>query len=140
MKANVCPGNWLRAERLELAGKVGAEDFLRLCENKHPATDERLTQRLKTVRTEDGENVANRRVFYDFTVSPPKSVSLLAFLGSDERIFPAHERAVRSALREFEAYSATRIRTGGAQSDDRPTGTETPLARLGLLVSNRVDV
>jgi conjugative relaxase-like TrwC/TraI family protein len=116
-------GEWfgLGAERLELAGKVRAEVFLRLCENKHPATEERLTQRLKTVRSEGGENVANRRVFYDFTVSPPKSVSLVAFLGSDERIFAAHERAVRSALREFEAYSATRIRIGGAQSD-RLTG------------------
>jgi len=65
--------------------------------------------------------LVNRRVFYDFTISPPKSVSLAAFLGSDERIFAAHEHAVRSALREFEAFAATRVRVRGEQSD-RLTG------------------
>src|SRR5207247_4079482 len=44
-----------------------------------------------------------------------------AFLGSDERIFAAHERAVQSALREFEAFAATRVRVRGEQSD-RLTG------------------
>ena len=88
---------------------------------RHPSTGEKLTQRLNTTRTEDGENAANRRIFYDFTFSPPKSVSLAGFLGKDERILEAHARAVRSALREFEAFAATRIRIGGAQND-RLTG------------------
>ena len=109
---------WAR-QRLGLAGKVRADDFLRLCENQHPATGETLTQRLNTTRTEGGENAANRRIFYDFTFSPPKSVSLAGFLGKDERILEAHARAVQSALREFEAFAATRIRVGGAQSDRR---------------------
>lgn len=112
-------GDWtgLGAERLELSGKVRAEDFLRLCENQHPTTGETLTQRLNTTRTEDGENAANRRIFYDFTFSPPKSVSLAGFLGKDERILEAHARAVKTAVKEFEAFAATRIRTSGAQSD-----------------------
>jgi conjugative relaxase-like TrwC/TraI family protein len=38
-----------------------------------------------------------------------------------ERILEAHARAVKLALREFEAFAATRIRTSGAQSD-RLTG------------------
>jgi len=116
-------GEWcgLGAERLGLAGKVRADDFLRLCENHHPGTGETLTQRLNTTRTKGGQNAANRRIFYDFTFSPPKSVSLAGFLGMDERIPEAHARAVRSALREFEAFAATRIRAGGAQSD-RLTG------------------
>ncbi len=116
-------GEWigLGAQRLELSGKVRAEDFLRLCENQHPSTGETLTQRLNTTRTEDGENAANRRIFYDFTFSPPKSVSIAGLIGEDKRILEAHARAVRSALREFEAFAATRIRTGGAQSD-RLTG------------------
>ncbi|MCI0748455.1 MAG: relaxase domain-containing protein [Verrucomicrobia subdivision 3 bacterium] len=114
-------GEWvgLGAERLGLSGKVRANDFLRLCENHDPATGETLTQRLNTTRTEGGENTANRRIFYDFTFSPPKSVSLAAFLGRDERILEAHGRAVKTALREFEAFAATRIRTGGAQNDRR---------------------
>ncbi len=119
-------GEWigLGAERLALYGKVRADDFLRLCENQHPATGETLTQRLNTTRTEDGENAANRRIFYDFTFSPPKSVSLAAFVGKDERIIEAHARAVKTALREFETFAATRVRTGGAQSD-RLTGNFT---------------
>ena len=81
-------GQWfgLGAERLGLAGKVRAEEFLRLCENQHPSTGETLTQRLKTTRVEDGRSTANRHIFYDFTFSPPKSVLLAAFLGDDERI------------------------------------------------------
>jgi conjugative relaxase-like TrwC/TraI family protein len=116
-------GEWigLGAERLGLAGKVRAEDFLRLCENQHPSSGETLTQRLNTTRTESGDSAANRRIFFDFTFSPPKSVSIAGFLGKDERILEAHNRAVKLALREFEAFTATRVRVGGAQSD-RLTG------------------
>ncbi|MHB9010035.1 MAG: MobF family relaxase [Limisphaerales bacterium] len=114
-------GEWqgLGAARLGLAGKVRADDFLRLCENQHPATAETLTQRLNTTRTDTERNAANRRIFFDFTFSPPKSVSLAGFLGEDVRILEAHARAVKSALREFEAFASTRIRTGGAHNDRR---------------------
>src|SRR6266446_2529521 len=111
----------LGAGRLGLSGKVRADDFLRLCENQNPSTGETLTQRLNTTRAAGDKSVANRRIFYDFTFSPPKSVSIAGFLGGDERILEAHARAVRSALREFEAFAATRVRTGGAQND-RLTG------------------
>jgi hypothetical protein len=45
-------GEWigLGAERLGLSGKVRAEDFLRLCENQHPATGEKLTPELNLLR------------------------------------------------------------------------------------------
>ncbi len=117
-------GEWsgLGAERLGLSGKVRADDFLRLCENQHPATGETLTQRLNTTRTERGKRAANRRILFDFTFSPPKSVSVVGLLGEDERILEAHARSVRLALREFEAFAATRIRAGNAQGDRR-TGT-----------------
>jgi conjugative relaxase-like TrwC/TraI family protein len=116
-------GEWfgLGAQRLGLAGKVRADDFLRLCENQHPSSGATLTQRLNTTRTEGDKNAANRRIFFDFTFSPPKSVSIAGFLGRDERILEAHTRAVRLALAEFELFAATRIRVGGAQSD-RLTG------------------
>jgi conjugative relaxase-like TrwC/TraI family protein len=112
-------GEWfgLGAARLGLSGKVRADDFLRLCDNQHPVAGEKLTQRQKGRRVEDGGTVANRRIFYDFTFSPPKSVSLAAFLGKDERIFALHERAVKLALKEFEVFATTRIRTEGAQND-----------------------
>jgi conjugative relaxase-like TrwC/TraI family protein len=116
-------GEWmgLGAERLGLSGKVGTNDFLRMCDNQHPATGEKLTQRLNTTRLNGDENAANRRIFYDFTFSPPKSVSLAGFLGNDERIFEAHTRAVQAALKEFEAFAATRVRIGGTRSE-RLTG------------------
>ncbi|MCU0771366.1 MAG: relaxase domain-containing protein [Verrucomicrobia bacterium] len=114
-------GEWqgLGAERLGLAGRVRADDFLRLCENQHPATGETLTQRLNTTRADGDGSAANRRIFYDFTFSPPKSVSLAGFLGEDTRVLEAHARAVKSALREFEAFASTRIRAGGEHSDRR---------------------
>jgi conjugative relaxase-like TrwC/TraI family protein len=114
-------GDWygLGVERLGLSGKIRADDFLRLCENQHPATGETLTQRINTTRVEDGQAAANRRIFYDFTFSPPKSVSLVALAGEDGRILEAHERAVRSALREFEVFASTRVRAGGANVDRR---------------------
>src|ERR1017187_5931992 len=73
-------GQWIgvAAEQLGLTGKVRADDFLRLCENQHPKTGETLTQRLNTVRMDEGREAVNRRVFYDFTFSPPKSVSIVA--------------------------------------------------------------
>ncbi len=116
-------GDWfgVGAERLGLSGKVRADDFLRLCGNQHAVTGETLTQRLNTTRVKNGQSAANRRIFYDFTFSPPKSVSIVALAGNDKRILGAHERAVRSALREFEAFASTRVRTGGAHAD-RQTG------------------
>jgi len=116
-------GQWfgLGAETLGLAGQVKANDFLGLCDNRHPQTGQTLTQRQRQVRKEEGREVGVRRVFYDFTFSPPKSVSILAFVADEPRIFEAHERAVRVALREFESFAATRVRRHGANTD-RTTG------------------
>jgi len=63
-----------------LSGKVRADDFLRLCENQHPKSGETLTQRLNTVRMNDGKEAVNRRVFYDFTFSPPNRFQLRPWL------------------------------------------------------------
>ena len=121
-------GQWFgkAAESLHLSETVKRDEFLRLCDNLDPRTGKLLTQRLKTTRSEvsdDGEErtVANRRVFYDFTFSPPKSVSIAAFIGNDSRIVDAHDRAVRVSLQELERLAATRVRTKGSMSD-RPTG------------------
>src|ERR1035438_2352146 len=116
-------GEWigLGAERLGLSGKVRAEDFLRLCENQHPATGEKLTPELKTTRNQNGQKVADRRIFYDFTFSPPKSVPIAALVGVDVRILEAHARAVKSALNEFEVFADRKVRKAGEQQD-RLTG------------------
>src|SRR4051812_35957564 len=115
-------GEWFGAgaEKLGLSGKIGEQEFIRLCEGLHPSTGEKLTLRRNGQRVENGQTVANRRVFFDFTISPPKSVSVVALL-QDDRILRAHDAAVRQAMVELEKLAATRVRKGGAQGD-RATG------------------
>ncbi len=122
------PGHWIGkgAADLGLSGLTTADEFLRLCDNLHPQTGDRLTLRQKTTRTEMGEDgreheTANRRVFYDFTFSPPKSVSIAALVGDDSRIIEAHEQAVTSAMNQLQTFAATRVRKDG-QCTDRTTG------------------
>ena len=109
------PGQWIGvgAERLGLKREATREQFHALCENQNPETGERLTQR----QLKEGQ----RRVFYDFTCSAPKSVSVLAVTLADERLVTAHEEAMRIAFRELEVFAATRVRKQGNQKD-RITG------------------
>jgi conjugative relaxase-like TrwC/TraI family protein len=104
-------GEWLGkgAVKLGLSGIVGADEFLAFCENKHPKSGERLTQRHDAVR----------RVFFDFTFSPPKSVSVAALVAADKRIAVAHEKAVKIALVELEGFANARLRSRSRNSDRR---------------------
>jgi conjugative relaxase-like TrwC/TraI family protein len=109
------PGQWIGAgaEHLGLKENVTREQFHALCENLNPQNDERLTQRqLKADK---------RRVFFDFTCSAPKSVSVLAVTLDDERLVTAHEESARIAFRELETFAAARVRKDGARKD-RTTG------------------
>ncbi len=111
------PGQWigLGAGQLGLpeGQAVAKEAFHALCENVHPRTGERLTLR----QNEAGQ----RRIFYDFVCSAPKSVSILAVTMNEERLVHAHEQAAALALRELEALAGTRVRLSGQQRD-RKTG------------------
>ncbi len=109
------PGQWIGAgaERLGLNNAVTRDQFHALCENKNPNDGERLTLRQ--------EKTNQRRVFYDFTCSAPKSVSVLAVTMDDDRLVSAHEEATRIAFRELETFAATRVRKQGNQRD-RNTG------------------
>jgi conjugative relaxase-like TrwC/TraI family protein len=109
------PGQWIGAgaERLGLSEQVTREQFYALCENQHPQTGEQLTLR---------QNAKDdRRVFFDFTCSPPKSVSVLAVTLDDKRLVEAHEEAAKVAFCELEIFAATRVRKQGNQRD-RTTG------------------
>jgi conjugative relaxase-like TrwC/TraI family protein len=110
------PGQWIGAgaERLALNNTVTREQFHALCENQNPNDGERLTQR--------SQKEGQRRVFYDFTCSAPKSVSVLAVTLDDQRLIAAHEEAARLAFRELETFAATRIRKMGVENRDRVTG------------------
>jgi conjugative relaxase-like TrwC/TraI family protein len=54
-------------------------------------------------------------------LSAPKSVSIVAALGADDRLVEAHHRAVEVALQELEASAAARVRMAGA-NENRVTG------------------
>jgi len=109
-------GHWigLGAEQLGLqpGEAVTREAFLRLCDNLHPTTSEQLTPQL----------YRERRLYFDFVCSPPKSVSILAITMNDHRIIEAHQEASTMALRELEQFAATRIRKAGIEDQDRTTG------------------
>src|SRR5665213_1595009 len=109
------PGQWIGvgAERLGLKENVTREQFHALCENQNPNDGERLTQR--------SQKEGQRRVFYDFTCSAPKSVSVLAVTLDDPRLIEAHEEAARLAFRELETFAAARVRKHGSRTD-RVTG------------------
>ena len=69
----------------------------------------------------DGTTLAQGRSLYDFTISAPKSVSIVAIIGGDDRLIEAHRKAVSETLQEAETYAASRVRQAGA-NEDRPTG------------------
>ena len=101
------------AEKFGLAGAVGAEEFTRLSEGQHPQTGEQLVRHraVHQYQSEDGRTVApvEHRAGWDATFSAPKSVSLTALVGGDDRVREAHREAVAVALNELERYTQARI-------------------------------
>ncbi|MBS1822396.1 MAG: relaxase domain-containing protein [Acidobacteria bacterium] len=101
------------AEQWGLSGPVGNEHFARLTEGQHPHTEAQLVrhQVSKTYEGKFGKEVASveHRAGWDATFSAPKSVSLTALVGGDERVREAHRESVRVALNELEKYTQARI-------------------------------
>jgi conjugative relaxase-like TrwC/TraI family protein len=107
---------------LGLHGEVQFKDFEAVRKACNPETGEFIRQRQSADRTSIDRITQSRgRNLYDFTISAPKSVSIMAILGGDERLLQAHQNAVNQALCELEATAAARVRRAGAQSD-RTTG------------------
>ena len=101
------------AEQWGLSGSVGNEHFARLTEGQHPHTEAQLVrhQASKTYEGKFGREVTSveHRAGWDATFSAPKSVSLTALVGGDERVREAHRESVRVALDELEKYTQARI-------------------------------
>jgi conjugative relaxase-like TrwC/TraI family protein len=101
------------AEQWGLEGAVGSEHFARLSEGQHPHSEEQLV-RHQPARTYDGKfgrevTSVEHRAGWDATFSAPKSVSLTALVGGDDRVREAHRESVRVALGELERYTQARI-------------------------------
>src|SRR6202790_744629 len=96
-----------------LRGEVHEEHFQRLSEGQHPMSGEQLV-RHQTAReyvNRHGEKVSpmEHRAGWDATFSAPKSVSLTALVGADERVREAHRESVSTALDALESYTQARI-------------------------------
>ncbi len=114
-KGDVNLGEWQGelTKSFGLSGHVDAEHFARLSEGQHPITGEQLVKhRPGTEYTnEDGKAVkpVEHRAGWDATFSAPKSVSLTALVGGDDRVREAHRDAVTVALDELQRYTQARI-------------------------------
>src|SRR5579883_1799727 len=101
------------AEQWGLNGSVGNKHFARLTEGQHPHTEAQIVrhQASKTYEGKFGKEVTSveHRAGWDATFSAPKSVSLTALVGGDERVREAHRESVRVALSELEKYTQARI-------------------------------
>jgi conjugative relaxase-like TrwC/TraI family protein len=101
------------ANGLGLSGAVGKTDFMALANGQHPQTGEQMVKhRIASEQTNpDGSitKTVEHRAGWDATFSAPKSVSLTALVGGDERVRLAHREAVTAALSELERYTQARI-------------------------------
>ena len=110
------------AELLGLSGEVESEQFEAVRQGLEPQSGKFLRQRHSADRIGTDGNVQSRgRNLYDFTISAPKSLSVMAKVGGDERLIKAHRKAVDETLKELESQAASRVRKDGA-NDDRTTG------------------
>src|ERR1700678_3684519 len=111
----VIPGEWQGrlVEQFGLAGTVSAEDFAKLSQGQHPQTGEQLVRQRASYEYQDADGkrikTMEHRAAWDATFSAPKSVSLTALVGGDDRVRGAHRESVKVALGEMEKYVQARI-------------------------------
>lgn len=107
------------AEILGIAGEeVTKEQFVKFLDGEvtNPATGE--VQDLSANSKGDG-----RRLGYDFTISAPKSVSIVGLVGGDERVVQAHIEANRTAMNWLQEHGAqARIKDENGKNLAKATG------------------
>jgi hypothetical protein len=107
----------------DLKGEVSSEQYERLVAGQDPNTGEQLVKSVSARETinEFGEKIvtSEHRAGWDATISAPKSVSLAALVGDDERVRDAHRESVDEALNGFEEYLQAR---GGGDKPAITTG------------------
>jgi conjugative relaxase-like TrwC/TraI family protein len=114
-RQGVIAGEWQgrMAGRFGLAGTVAAEDFAKLSQGQDPQTGEQLVRQRASYEYQDAEGktikTMEHRAGWDGTFSAPKSVSLTALVGGDDRVREAHRESVRVALDQLEHYTQARI-------------------------------
>lgn len=109
-QGGILQGTWhgQLAPVLGLSGEVTAQAFDRLAEGQHPENGEQMIKHRDTIKTQNGEELGHR-AGWDLTFNAPKTVSLTALVGEDERVREAHRNAVRTALDATEKYVQARL-------------------------------
>ena len=101
------------AAQLGLGGEVSPLEFSRLADGKNPTTDEQMVKHRAAMEYKNADGTTTKsvehRAGWDATFSAPKSVSLTALVGGDDRVRDAHRAAVTIALEELELYTQARI-------------------------------
>jgi len=111
----VIAGEWQGrlAGAFGVVGVVSAEDFAKLSQGQHPQTGEQLVRQRASYEYQDADGktikTMEHRAGWDATFSAPKSVSLTALVGGDDRVREAHRESVRVALDQLEQYTQARI-------------------------------
>ncbi|MBO0783187.1 MAG: relaxase domain-containing protein, partial [Ktedonobacteraceae bacterium] len=101
-------GRWFGklAGEFGLKGEISRDQMSRLVEGQDTQTGRQLIKHVRpyTCTNKFGEKVTTRghRAGWDLTFSAPKTISLAALVGGDERLKEAHRRAVEVALSEIE--------------------------------------
>ncbi len=101
------------AAPLGLTSDVSPVEFSRLADGVHPQTGEQLVRHRAATEYNNPDGSITKsvehRAGWDATFSAPKSVSLTALVGGDDRVRGAHRAAVTTALDELERYTKARI-------------------------------
>lgn len=114
-------GQWLgkSAWALGLEGKVvTAQAFDALAINRHPQHGGKLRPRDSKVS------------FHDFVISAPKSVSVAAIVGGDERLREAYDQCAEKAFNRLESFAARRERKGKFHGSEEFVRTKNTVAAV----------
>src|SRR5215213_316118 len=124
-EAGSVKGRWCGqlAEEWNLKGEVSSEQYERLVEGQDPHTGQQLIRSVtaREIVDENGKEklTSTHRAGWDATFSAPKSASLAALVGKDERVIEAHIESGNEARKEVEKYLQAR---GGGDNPAITTG------------------
>ncbi len=133
------PSEWVGAgaEKLGLDAGGSRSGADKPAEKENASVTRQKLESMLKGETSDGKkaawqasakNAEKHRPGWDFTLSAPKSVSVAAILGGDERLIEAHRESAKEAIQFLERYAYARLRDGAGGREYRHTNNLTAAA------------